>query len=103
MMPSITVLKAVDKLLRYPLNKEPSRIYRRTIVTDSCPACAIIALSLTPAAAADAAKPDRKLCPEYLLASSPAAAAARFTTMATALSDSRPSYNWPCTPVRQDG
>ena len=51
------------------------------------PVIAIILLSSAPNSAADVAKPDRKLWPEYLLESNPAIAAYFFTVKATLLSD----------------
>jgi hypothetical protein len=70
-------------------NKEPSRMYLRSVARLRWPVCAMMARSLTPAAAAAVAMPERRLWPARSAGVSPAAAAQRFTIRATALSESR--------------
>src|SRR5690606_2982957 len=77
-------------------NMFPSRMYRRTIMTDLCPVWAMMARSLFPAAAALVARPARREWPANFDGSYPAAAAQRLTIRATALSDSRLLAICPC-------
>ena len=70
-------------------NKEPSRMYLRSIAVPLWPVCSAMTRSGTPAAAAEVARPARSECPATSSGSSPARAAWRFNTRATACALSR--------------
>jgi len=60
-------------------------IYLQTMFSDLRPVCLIIVLSLTPAFAAEVARPARSEWAEYSCGSSPAANACRLTIKATVI------------------
>jgi hypothetical protein len=75
----------------------PALMYFLTMASLRWPVVRMIVRSRAPAAAADVARPARRLCPETVAGSIPTRSAAIFTILATALSERR------STPTRRVG